>query len=312
MNILVTGGAGFIGSHIVEALQADHNVVIIDNINDYYNPEFKKENLALLRPEKFYQVDVTDSTALTEIFKDHKFDLIIHLAARAGVRSSLLEPDLYAKVNLLGTTNLAKLAMEYNVNRFIFGSTSAVYGDTTTVPFSEDVNVNEPISPYAATKRAAELMLYTNHHLHNIQTTILRFFTVYGERGRPDMAPYLFTEKILKEKEIIKFGDGNTSRDYTYIADIVQGVKAAVENPFPYEIINLGNNEPISLNDFIATVEKVTGKTAIIKQVGMQPGDVHQTYANIDKAKKLLNFKPTTSLEEGLNKFASWYQNNRI
>lgn len=311
MKILVTGGAGFIGSHVVQALQQDHEVVIIDDLNDYYDPAYKQANLDLLSPLAFYHIDVINEPALREVFEAHQFDTIVHLAARAGVRPSIESPQLYAHVNLLGTTLLAQLAAEYNVPHFVFGSTSAVYGNNSAIPFSEDQPVMEPISPYAASKRGAELMLYTYHELYKTKTTILRFFTVYGERGRPDMAPYLFTKAILNGETIRKFGDGHTSRDYTYIADIVQGVVAAVNTPQEYEIVNLGNHTPVTLNEFISTIEQACDKQAIIEEVEEQPGDVQHTYANIEKAKSLFNFEPTTSLAEGMEKFVTWFKTNR-
>ena len=312
MNILVTGGAGFIGSHVVEALQDEHSVVIIDDLNDYYNPEFKRQNLAQLKPTAFYEVNIIDLEAVNEIFRKHQFDVIIHLAARAGVRPSIAEPELYAHINSLGTTHLLQLATKHDVKQFIFGSTSAVYGNSSPVPFREDTDVSQPISPYAASKRGAEMMLYTYSHLYDMKITVLRFFTVYGERGRPDMAPYLFTKAILDGETITKFGDGTTSRDYTYVGDIVQGVMAAIEHPFKYEIINIGNHTPTSLNDFIAAVEKAAGKKAIIKQIGMQPGDVQRTCASTEKAQSLLGYAPQTPLEEGLERFVRWYKDNRL
>lgn len=311
MKILLTGGAGFIGSHIAELLQSDHELVIIDDLNDYYDPAYKQANLDLLHPAQFYQLDITDYNALKQVFADHQFDTIIHCAARAGVRPSIKEPELYANVNLLGTTHLAELAAQHKVKQFIFGSTSAVYGNAKQIPFSESEVQLEPISPYAASKLGAELMLHTFHSLYDTKTTILRFFTVYGERGRPDMAPYLFTEAVLNQKQFKKFGDGTTSRDYTYVKDIAAGVKAALDKPLDYEIINLGNNQPVSLNDFIATIETITGESAIYEQIEMQPGDVEHTYANIDKAKQLLNWQPTTSLQDGLTHFIEWYKTER-
>jgi UDP-glucuronate 4-epimerase len=221
MKILITGGAGFIGSHVVQALQAEHEVVIIDDFNDYYSPTFKRENIALLKPAAIYEADITNAEAIDAVFKKHAFDCIIHLAARAGVRPSIANPHIYTEVNVVGTTNILQAAAKYSVPRIIIGSTSAVYGNSSPVPFTETFEVSQPISPYAASKRSAELMAYTFHHLYHIKTTILRFFTVYGERGRPDMAPYLFTQAILRGTPIKKFGDGTTSRDYTYVADII-------------------------------------------------------------------------------------------
>lgn len=312
MKILVTGGAGFIGSHVVEALQDQHEVVVVDDFNDYYSPTYKEANISSVRATHVYRIDVTDRKALATVFAEHQFDCIIHLAARAGVRPSIANPELYAFVNITGTTNVLELAVQHNVPRIIFGSTSAVYGNSAEVPFTETDTCLQPISPYAASKRSAELILDAYHRMHGIQTTILRFFTVYGERGRPDMAPYLFTDAILRGMPIRKFGDGTTSRDYTYSKDIVNGVVAAVNTPFDFEIINLGNHQPVSLNEFIATVEQATGNKAVIEQADMQPGDVERTYANIDKAKQLLDWQPTTSLADGMEKFVDWFKVNRL
>lgn len=312
MKILVTGGAGFIGSHVVEALQDQHEVVVVDDFNDYYAPAYKETNIATLHPIQVYRINVTDRAALDEVFSEQQFDCIIHLAARAGVRPSIANPELYAFVNITGTTNLLELAVHYNVPRIIFGSTSAVYGNSADIPFTETDTCLQPISPYAASKRSAELILDAYHRMHGIKTTILRFFTVYGERGRPDMAPYLFTDAILRGMPIKKFGNGTTSRDYTYIKDIVNGVVAAVNTPFDFEIINLGNHQPSTLNEFIATVEQAAGTKAVIEQADMQPGDVERTYANIDKAKQLLNWQPTTSLADGMTKFVEWFKVHRL
>ena len=312
MNILVTGGAGFIGSHLIQALQKlEHSVVNIDELNDYYNPGFKRYNLAQLEPHPFYQLNITDGRALDQVFNKHHFDLIVHLGARAGVRPSLTQADLYNRVNVIGTMNLLNAAVKYGVPRIIFGSTSAVYGNNNTVPFVEDADVSRTISPYATSKRTAELLFENFHQDHKLKVTIFRFFTVYGERGRPDMAPYLFTEAIFKGLPINKYGDGKSSRDYTYIGDIIQGLLAGIANPFDFEVINLGNNNAVSLNEFISTLEQVTGKQAIINPHPKHAADMNHTWANITKAKQLLNYQPTTSLREGLEKFVAWYQANR-
>lgn len=321
MTILLTGCAGFIGSHTTKALlQKGYNVIGVDNLNDYYNPSWKQNNLNQLNHENnftFSRLDITDQAALEQIFKQQQeqnepIQKIVHLAARAGVRASIEQPLLYQKVNVEGTLNLLELARKYQVVQFVFASTSSIYGAQKKIPFSETDPVNEPVSPYAATKKAAEMLCYTYSHLHQLKVTCLRFFTVYGPAGRPDMAPYLFTEALLKGKPINKFGDGSTKRDYTYIDDIVSGLVAAVEKPFAFEIINLGNNTPVSLNEFISTLEEITDKKAKINQMGMQTGDVPLTYANIDKAGKLLGYQPKTSLKEGLMKFVEWYRENRL
>lgn len=313
MNILVTGGAGFIGSHVVEALeQRGDKVVVIDNFNDYYNPGYKCANVKLFSTAQVYEVDICDVAKLESIFQQHHFDCIIHLAARAGIRPSLLQPQLYHDVNVIGTQNLINLAVQYQVPQFVFGSSSSVYGNSTTIPYTETDTSGATISPYAATKLAGEQLLYTAAQQHKLQITCLRFFTVYGERGRPDMAPYLFTEAILKHKPIKKFGNGTTSRDYTYIADIVQGILAAVQNPLDYEIINLGNHHTVTLNEFIATVEQLTSEQAIIEALPPQTGDMPHTWADITKAQHLLNYQPTTSFQQGIEKFINWYKHNRV
>ena len=275
MRILPTGGAGFIGSHTLDALIGlGHTVVVIDDFNDYYNPVFKAENIARYATDQrvtVYRGSITDLPLLTDIFAKEKINAVIHLAARAGVRPSIADPKLYQEVNVVGTENLLELCKEHEIKKFIFASSSSVYGNQTKIPFSE-TDPLYPISPYAETKKSVELMAQSYHLLYGINCIGLRFFTVYGERGRPDMAPYLFTEKILKSQEIQRFGDGTSRRDYTYIADIVTGIIKCLDADLAYEIINLGNNKPITLNEFIATTQKLTGKKAIIKQMPMQPG----------------------------------------
>jgi UDP-glucuronate 4-epimerase len=316
MKILVTGCAGFIGSHVAEALlQRGDFVVGVDEINDFYNVRFKEENLAILKKSKdfkFYRQDIRDYAGLKKIFEKEKPDKVIHLAARAGVRPSIQEPLLYEDVNVKGTVNLLDLAKDYSVKSFVSASSSSVYGNQKKIPFSETDDVNNPISPYAATKKAGELICYTYHHLYALKITCLRFFTVYGPRGRPDMIPYKFIELITQGKPIPKYGAGKTKRDYTFVDDIVKGVIAAADKELDFEIINLGNNKPVELNEFIRIVEKVTGKKAIIDQQPMQPGDVDMTYADIRKAKKLLGYKPETSFEEGMKKLYEWYVKNRM
>lgn len=314
-TILLTGGAGFIGSHTLDALvELGYRVAVIDDFNDYYNPIFKAQNVAvyLNNPNvTVYRGSITDIPFLTAIFSTEKIDAVIHLAARAGVRPSIANPKLYTEVNVGGTENLLELCKENGIKKFIFASSSSVYGNQRKVPFSETDEIR-PISPYAETKKSVELMAYSYHLLYGINCIGLRFFTVYGERGRPDMAPYLFTEKILKGQEIQKFGDGSSKRDYTYIADIVSGILMCLEADLKYEIINLGNNNPVSLNDFIALVEKLTGKKAKIKSMPMQEGDVPLTYADIIKAHKLLGWKPTTTLTKGMERFITWFKKERL
>jgi UDP-glucuronate 4-epimerase len=315
-KVLVTGHAGFIGSHLTKRLLNEGCQVIgVDNYNNYYNPEWKKENVKEFLTNKNFneqKLDIVDYQKLKIIFEENEFDLVVHLAARAGIRPSLINPLLYEEVNVKGTLNLLELARKHQVKQFIFGSSSSVYGNQEKVPFAEDDPANQPVSPYAATKKSGEMLCYTYSYLHDIKMTVLRFFTVYGPKGRPDMAPYLFTEKILTGKTITRFGDGSTSRDYTYIDDAVAGIMTAIDKPFKFEIFNLGNNRPVSLNDFIALIEKITGKKAKIMEQPRHPADVKQTYAEIQKAKKLLNWQPTTPLEEGLKKFVEWYKANRL
>ncbi|NMC36085.1 NAD-dependent epimerase/dehydratase family protein [Candidatus Beckwithbacteria bacterium] len=313
-TLLITGGAGFIGSSLIAKIIDQYQIVCVDNFNSYYNPSWKEDNVKpfLTHPNfRLYKSNIVNLEDLRQIFKNHHFDKIVHLAARAGVRPSIAQPLLYEKVNVQGTLNLLELAKEYKIPHFIFASSSSVYGNQNKVPFSETDPVNEPISPYAATKKAGEMLCYTYAHLYKIKTTCLRFFTVYGPKGRPDMAPYLFTKAILSGEPITKFGDGKSKRDYTYIDDIVAGVIKTIEQQFDFEIFNLGNNQPVELNEFIKTIEEVTGKILETVDLPMQAGDVTQTYANIEKAKKLLAWEPKTSLKEGLTKFVNWYQQAR-
>jgi UDP-glucuronate 4-epimerase len=312
MKILVTGCAGFIGSHVCEALLKRGDFVIgVDELNDYYNVRIKRQNLEILKASKsfkFYKEDIRNYNGIRKIFEKEKPEKVVHLAARAGVRPSIEQPLLYEEVNVKGTLNLLDLAKDYKVKSFVFASSSSVYGNQKKVPFSEKDNVDNPISPYAATKKAGELLCHTYHHLYGMRITCLRFFTVYGPRGRPDMAPYKFTRLIMEGKPIPKYGDGKTKRDYTYVTDIVKGVVAAVDKELEFEIINLGNNKPVELNRFIEVIENATGKKAMIEQLSPQPGDVDITYADIAKAKKLLGYKPETSIEDGTKAFVEWYK----
>ena len=314
MKLLVTGCAGFIGSHVAEALlKRGDSIIGVDDLNDYYDVKKKEKNLEILKKHSeftFYKEDIRNYKELKKIFDKEKPDKVVHIAARAGVRPSIKDPLLYQDVNVRGTLNLLDLAKDYKVKSFVFASSSSIYGNNKKIPFSETDNVDNPISPYAATKKAAELLCHTYHHLYNMKITCLRFFTVYGPRGRPDMAPYKFTKLIIEGKPIPRFGDGTTKRDYTYISDIVKGVVAAIDKELDFEIINLGNNKPVVLNEFIRVIEKATGKKAIIKEMPTQPGDVNITYADISKAQKLLGYKPETSIEQGMKKFVDWYKNN--
>jgi UDP-glucuronate 4-epimerase len=314
---LVTGGAGFIGSHLVNALLSlGHRITVVDDFNDYYAPAIKHANLAPVKQHPnltIYPMDINDIEGLQSVFALHGHDWqtggIVHLAARAGVRPSLEQPHLYCQTNIAGTLNLLELTRQFKIPRFVLASSSSVYGDSPkSIPFHEELDVSRPISPYAASKVAAENMLYTYHHLYGIQAVALRFFTVYGPSQRPDLAIHKFTNRIYHNKPIAMFGDGSTRRDYTYINDIIQGVLAAMSyNASPFEIVNLGESQTTSLIDLIAHIEQALGKTAIIEQHPLQLGDVPITYANIDKAKRLLGYQPTTLIAQGIPKFVDWY-----
>lgn len=312
MRVLITGGAGFIGSHTTEKLlERGDEVICLDNFNDYYDPARKRRNAALFadRPAyRLYEGDIRDGELVGRLFREERPDKVIHIAAMAGVRYSIQRPELYADVNINGTVNLLEAARRQGVGNFVFASSSSVYGSQEKIPFSEEDQVNEPISPYAATKRAGELICYTYHHLYRLPCTCLRFFTVYGPRGRPDMAPYLFTNWVFEGRELIMYGDGSTRRDYTYIDDIVSGVVAALDADLPFEIINLGNSQTVALRDFIAVVERAVGRPARIRREPMQPGDVPLTYADVSKARRLLGYQPTTPVEEGIRRFVAWYK----
>lgn len=303
----MTGNAGFIGSNLTKRLlKLGNKVVGIDNFNDYYDPKRKEENIAEFKLNPNFtqeRVDILNKEKLELIFSQNKPEIIIHLAARAGVRPSLKNPKLYWQVNVVGTKNLLDLAKKYSVKQFIQASSSSVYGNQTKIPFSETDKLAKPVSPYAETKLKAEALCRE----YSFPITVLRFFTVYGPKGRPDMAPYLFTKRVLEGKTITRFGDGSTSRDYTYIEDIVEGIIKAIDHPLAYEIINLGNNQPVKLNDFISVVEKITKKKAKIMEQPRHPADVKQTYADIKKAKQLLNWQPKTDLETGMRRFIKWF-----
>jgi UDP-glucuronate 4-epimerase len=310
MRILVTGGAGFIGSHLVEKLLATgHEVSILDDFNDFYDPQIKRANVERVAGDvAIHQIDLRDSAAVNLLFHREKFDAIAHLAARAGVRPSIQQPQLYYDTNVSGTLHLLEAARVTGIERFIFASSSSVYGICKTVPFSEDVHLTQTISPYAATKVAGEFLCSTYSHLYKMRILALRFFTVYGARQRPDLAINQFTRKIHAGQPIDQFGDGTTRRDYTYIDDIIQGVMAAFDYEGPlFDLFNLGESETIQLKDLIAAIETTLGKKAKINQLPEQPGDVPLTCADISKARKLLNYNPTTPLSVGLPKFVEWF-----
>ena len=310
MKVLVTGCAGFIGSHLTDKLLSEgFKVVGVDNFNNYYDPRIKEENLKSAQVNKnfvLFREDVLNYSRLKKILDREKPKKIIHLAARAGVRPSIKNPLLYSQVNVLGTVNLLKLSVEYKIEQFIFGSSSSVYGQSKRLPFSENDLCQNIISPYGASKRSAEFFVESFWQNYNLKSTILRFFTVYGPRGRPDMAPALFTKAILNGGPINQFGDGSSSRDYTYIDDIVNGIVKALDKNLDFEIINLGSDNPIVLSAFIKTIEKIIGKKANIKKLSKQQGDVEITWANINKAKRLLDWKPKVQIKLGLEKYVKW------
>lgn len=340
MNYLVTGGSGFIGSHLIEQLLKNgHSVINIDNFDDFYDYKIKirntlesignnsvfefsdkKSDLTKLEAitqslnYKIYTGDIRDKNALKAIFEKHSIDLVIHLAALAGVRPSIERPVEYEGVNIKGTMNLWELCKEFNIKKFINASSSSVYGNNEKTPFSETDNVDSPISPYAATKRSVEVIGHVYHNLYNIDSIHLRFFTVYGPRQRPDLAIYKFTKLITEGKEIPFYGEGNTSRDYTYIDDIIDGIIKSIhhieKNSNVYEVINLGESEVVSLNEMLSTLENTLQKSAIKKNLPMQPGDVLKTNADITKAKTLIGYKPDTKFQNGIKKFVEWFLRN--
>ena len=310
MRILVTGGAGFICSHLVEKLLATgHSVAILDDFNDYYDPKIKRENIVgVLKDVAVYHVDLRENGAVRDLFHREKFETVVHLAARAGVRPSIQHPQLYYDTNVNGTLHLLEAARMTGVGRFIFASSSSVYGMAKTVPFSEDLHLTQTISPYAATKISGEFLCSTYSHLYQMRVVALRYFTVYGPRQRPDLAIHQFAKRIHAGNPIDQFGDGTTRRDYTYIDDIVQGTIAALEYNGPlFDIFNLGESETIQLKDLISAIESALGKKAKINRLPEQPGDVLLTCADISKARRLLGYKPTTQLNEGLPRFIDWF-----
>jgi len=309
--VLVTGAAGFIGSHLSEALVARGRTVVgYDNFDPFYPREVKEQNLAGLAAESRFRLvegDILDRDRLTAAFRDHGVTQVVHLAALAGVRPSIQDPYRYQLVNVLGTANLLEAAREFRVDRFLFGSSSSVYGNNTKVPFAEDDPVDHPISPYAATKKAGELICHTYHHLFEVPVTCLRFFTVYGPRQRPDLAIAKFTRLIDSGRPIPFFGDGTTRRDYTHIGDIVAGVLAALDRPTPYAVYNLGESQTTTLAELVAMIEAALGKRAVLERLPPQPGDVRITYADITRAREALDYAPATPIADGIPRYVAWY-----
>jgi UDP-glucuronate 4-epimerase len=314
MKVLITGAAGFIGSHLSESLLNDGLTVVgVDNFDDFYDPRIKRRNIDSCLGSKNFRLieaDIRDFAAMDRVIGDD-IDIIVHLAARAGVRPSIEKPLLYADVNVNGTMVLLEAAKKHKVNKFIFASSSSVYGNNEKVPFSEDDNVDFPISPYAATKKACELLCHTYHHLYEIDLTCLRFFTVYGPRQRPDLAIHKFAKLIEQGKPIPVYGDGSMMRDFTYIDDIIDGVVAAMDKCSGFNIYNLGESRPVSVNDLIAEIEKALGKKAVRQYLPPQPGDVERTFADVTKAVNELGYKPDTLIQAGLAEFVRWLRQNK-
>lgn len=310
-TVLITGAAGFIGSHLCRRVLAmGYSVIGLDNFDPFYDPGIKRRNIGDLLSFSDFQLiecDIRDQRKVSQLLNKKTIDVVVHLAAKAGVRPSIEDPLGYADVNVNGTVVLLEVARQIGVSRFIFASSSSVYGNNPKVPFSETDNVDNPISPYAATKKAGELICYTYHHLYQMSVWCLRFFTVYGPCQRPDLAIHKFARLIADGKPIPMFGDGSMERDFTYIDDIIDGVLAAIERCGGYAIYNLGNSHPVRLDKLIDELQRVLGKKAVIERLPEQPGDVQRTYADIRRAQRDLNFFPKTSLSEGLARFAEWF-----
>ncbi len=316
MNILVTGGAGFIGSALTKELLKNHTVICVDNFNDYYDPFIKRNNIEPFKTNPHFhlvEADLLDKETIHQTFEHFAIDVLVHLAARAGVRPSIEDPMLYQRVNNEGTQVLFEMAKQHHIKHMIAASSSSVYGNTDSVPFKESDPVDWAISPYAATKKANEVMGHVYHSLYDINMVFLRFFTVYGPSQRPDLAIHKFTRMILNGETLPFYGDGTSARDYTYIDDIVDGIVRAIDysvnNENIYEIINLGNSYPVTLASMLKTIENALGKEASIEKMPMPPGDVKQTFADIAKAKALLGYEPKTTFEDGIKTFVKWYKN---
>ena len=315
MRVLITGGAGFIAHHLATALISQHaEVSLLDNFNNFYDPEIKRRNVQDLKAQHrvpLHTVDILDRERLRQVFEEFRPDTVVHLAAWAGVRPSLEKPDLYSSVNVTGTVNLLEMAKEFSTRCFVFGSSSSVYGGNTKVPFSEEDPVDRPVSPYAATKRAGELLCHTYAHNFSMHITCLRFFTVYGPRQRPEMAIHKFAQLMAAAKEIPIYGAGDSRRDYTYVEDIVSGVLGAIEANPQFEIINLGESQTTTLLELVRHLENALGMKALLRFLPNQPGDMEVTYADISKARRLLGYKPQKPISQGIRLFAEWFKSSR-
>ncbi|NIL99702.1 MAG: NAD-dependent epimerase/dehydratase family protein [Acidobacteria bacterium] len=313
--ILVTGGAGFIGSHTVDRLlAAGRQVVALDNFDDFYDPRIKRSNVATALENPAYRLvegDIRDSELLDRLFGEHGFSAVIHLAARAGVRPSIEAPVLYSSVNLDGTTRMLEACRKHGVDRFVFGSSSSVYGNNEKVPFSETDPVDHPISPYAATKKAGEVLCHAHHHLFGIRMACLRFFTVYGPRQRPEMAIHKFAAKMVRGEEIEQYGDGSSARDYTFISDIVAGVLRALDRADGFHVWNLGGSRTIQLGDLIRTIGRAFDVRPKVRRLPDQPGDVDRTWADTSRAKSELGWEASVTLDRGLQEFREWFETRR-
>ncbi len=311
-HVLITGGAGFIGSHLTRALlQRGDRITALDNFNDYYDPVIKRRNVASWLEREDYTLvegDIRDAALVDQLFATHQFDVVVHLAARAGVRPSLQQPILYEEVNCIGTLRLLEAARAHGPQNFVFGSSSSVYGINEKVPFSETDEVNQPISPYATTKRAGELLAYNYHHLYDLKISCLRFFTVYGPAQRPEMAIHKFTDLLARGQAIPVYGDGDSRRDYTYVDDIVDGIIAAMDLAPDFEIFNLGGAETTRLGDLITWIAEDLGVELRVDRLPMQPGDVPITYADVTKAGAMLGYQPKVPIREGIRQFVAWYR----